>query len=212
MKLLTTLNILPADNTVIIVPDTQVPLAGVFDSGVWALIDLILACFSLITFLMLVAVMLFRYYRRGRIVLYFISRAMPWMLFAALAAMLVVFLFAFSQDFNGIMRLYDRWSLVLLCLYLVQILLTVLALVRSTQNNGLKDFADFDIDSAGRLSEMFEMSDMFEMSLSGKPSQPSQPSQPSRPSRHGKRRLKLWSGASGQLEEDTKTDTKKHRL
>jgi hypothetical protein len=142
---------LPADD-VVTAPDDPVPLAGVFDSGSWAIADLTLASLAFLTFLALAAVFLYRYFfgfdrqadsgtaagwgsradgRPTDAQLLMLSQALPWLMASALSAMLTVFLFAFSQDFNGTMLSFDRWSLVMLALYATQIGCTIKALQRS---------------------------------------------------------------------------------
>ncbi|MDR0459488.1 MAG: hypothetical protein LBG68_03355 [Coriobacteriales bacterium] len=152
-----TIPILLADNTIPI-PEEQVPLAGVFDSGSWAVINLVVSSLAFLTFLMLAIVLLFRFYRRDitaasdadslpglgvRLLLF--NNALPWLVISALSAMLVVFLFAFSQDFNGLMLVTDRWSTAIASLFIVQVLSTIITLIRSAHT--VDPDREFDLDS-----------------------------------------------------------------
>ncbi|MCL2136861.1 MAG: hypothetical protein FWH40_04990 [Coriobacteriia bacterium] len=140
------------------IPDEQVPLAGVFDTGAWSVLNLIVVCLAFLTFVLLAVVMLYSSFKNKQAyktdktdtgsqrtesqqtdsILLF-SQALPWMIGSAIITMLVIFLFAFSQDFKGNRIFYDRWSFILLGLYIMQIATTVRAMQKSLNSKqGLK--------------------------------------------------------------------------
>jgi len=123
-------NILTITQTTVTVPDAPIPFAGVFDTGAWALMNLIITSLAFLTFVLLATIMLFRFFRRNKTEL--LSEAVPWLVVAAIAAMLTIFLFGFSQDFNGMRLVFDRWSPWLLGIYVVQVASTVRAMQKST--------------------------------------------------------------------------------
>ncbi|MCL2632443.1 MAG: hypothetical protein FWD45_05105 [Coriobacteriia bacterium] len=114
------------------------PRAGVFDIGSWAIGNLVFASLAFLSFVFMAAIILLRNLRyqgsetgddegvdrlARRIMFY--GKVLPWMVVSTIAAMLVIFLFAFSQDFRGTMLVFDKWSFWLAILYLLQVMMMV---------------------------------------------------------------------------------------
>jgi len=146
----TTFLLAAVGETQTVIPEAPVPIAGVFDSGSWSLASLALAVLAFASFLYLCGALLMRYFQQSAgvaddadggagggasgcadadadsgegdpITQAFLSGGwLPWLLLSSVAAMTSIFLFAFSQDFSGVMVLFDTWGAVLAGLYLVQ--------------------------------------------------------------------------------------------
>ena len=194
------------------VPNEPIPLAGVFDSGSWAVADLVLACLAFSGFLLLAVVLLLRNYRNPanggdsgadsgdadeRLVaqMLMFAGALPWLITAAITAMLVVFLFAFSQDFSGLRLLYDKWSLTLAGLFIVQVFATVQALKkvldkeRSAQRSGSQALSQPDDSGMDDDRSAWQ--------------QTNQRSQQGARTPNSAQRATLRGGTAGQFEDDT---------
>ena len=143
------------------IEDRPTPYTGVFDSGSWSIVCLALATLAFFSFLILAAILLSRYFKytaspaavadeqaNPAAQEFLFSGWLPWMVISAVAAMLSIFLFAFSQDFNGVLVIYDFWSLILLVLYIVQIYAMAMALRRSSDPQ--RTSADTEIDDSQR--------------------------------------------------------------